>query len=282
MAKIYHTILYLFALSALIYIGVDVFYRIVEAKLITVHAEKVLRQHKPDLKQHERKPLSYFNTIMDRNMFGSTLKKASVPAKKPDVDSIEPTDLKIALLGTVTGKQENAFAVIEEAGKRRQELYRVGDSIKNAILKTILRGKVILRVGDRDEVLIMEEPSSSKTAKRSRATPRVSSKRTITVRLSDLERSLQNINQLMSNIRIRPHFKGGVSDGLLITRIRARSIFRRLGLRNGDILQEIDGHPIANPDNLFSLYNDLKTGSPVSIQIKRRGRQRILNYRFRE
>lgn len=283
MAKIYHTIFNLVALSALIYIGIDVFYRFVGVKLREVNTEKVFMQHKPDLKQHEREPLSYFNVIMDRNIFGATLKKVSAQVKEPEVEALEPTSLKIALLGTVTGNQQNSFAVIEETHKKTQGLYRVGDSVENATLKMILRGKVILRVGDRDEILIMEEPSSSKTEKRGRAaTPPVKAERSITVRLSDLEKPLQDINQLMSNVRISPHFKDGVADGLVITHIRAGSVFRRLGLRNGDILQEINGNPIENPDHIFSLYNDLKSGSPVSIQIKRRGQQRTLNYRFKE
>jgi len=283
MAKIYHTIFNLVALSAVIYIGVDLFYSFVGVKLKEVNTEKVLVQHKPDLKQNKKEPLGYFNVIMDRNIFGSTLKKATEQVKGPEVEALEPTSLKIALLGTVTGNHQNAFAVIEQIQKRKQGLYRVGDSVENATLKMILRGKVILRVGDRDEVLIMEEPSSQKTEKRGRAaTPSVKAERSITVRLSDLAKPLQDINQIMSNVRIRPHFKDGVADGLVITRIRAGSVFRRLGLRNGDILQEINGNPVENPDHIFSLYNDLKSGSPVSIQIKRRGRQRILNYRFRE
>lgn len=283
MPKIYHTIFNLIALSALIYIGVDVFYRFVGVKLREGHTEKIFLQHKPDLKQQEKEPLNYFNVIMDRNIFGSTLKKDSAQVKPPEVEALEPTSLKIALLGTVTGNQQNAFAVIEEKQKKSQGLYRVGDSVENATLKTILRGKVILRVGDRDEVLIMDEPSSSKPEKISTARPSLKgAERTITVRLSDLERSLQDINQLMSNVRIRPHFKDGVADGLVITRIRAGSVFRRLGLRNGDILQQINGNPIENPNHILSMYNDLKSGSPISIQIKRRGQQRTLNYRFRE
>lgn len=286
MPKIYHTIFNLVALSAVIYIGVDLFYSFVGVKLKEVNTEKVLVEHKPDLKQNRKEPLGYFNVIMDRNIFGSTLKKATEQVKGPEVEALEPTSLKIALLGTVTGNPQNAFAVIEQTQKRTQNLYKVGqklDGVENATLKTIFRGKVILRVGDRDEVLIMEEPSSQKTEKRGRApTPSVRAERSITVRLSDLAKPLQDINQIMSNVRIRPHFKDGVADGLVITRIRAGSVFRRLGLRNGDILQQINGNAVENPDHIFSLYNDLKSGSPVSIQIKRRGQQRTLNYRFRE
>jgi len=282
MAKIYHIIFNLVALSALIYIGIDVFYRFVGVKLKEFNTEKVLMQHKPDLKQHEKEPLSYFNMITDRNLFGSTQKEASEQVKAPEVETLEPTSLKIVLLGTVTGNEQNTVAVIEETGKKRQDLYRVGDSVQNAIVKMILRGKVVLRVGDRDEILIMEESSSSTIEKGGKPPQSVNTERTITVKRSDLDKSLQDINQLLSNVRIRPHFKDGVADGLVITRIMADSIFSRLGIRNGDIVQEINGNPIENPDHILSMYNDMRSGSPISIQIMRRGQQQTLNYRFSE
>jgi general secretion pathway protein C len=65
---------------------------------------------------------------------------------------------------------------------------------------------------------------------------------------------------------------------LAITGIKAGSIFRRMGLRNGDIVKGINGNEITSPEDLISLYNDLKSESDVSLQIVRRGAERSLNY----
>jgi len=283
MTKLYYTFFNILALSAIIYIGVDTFYRVVRAQLRQVNTEMVVMQNVPDVKKPAGTQLSEYRAITERNIFGS-LEKPSGDTSSAEIETLEPTSLKIALLGTVTGNQQSAVAVIEDRGKRKQGLYRVGDSIQSAVLKMILRGSVVLRVGDRDEVLTMEESSSSKTEKVSQVSRPVRStslERTITVRRSDVDKSLKDINNLLTQARIRPHFKDGQADGLMITGIKAGSIFRKMGMRNGDILHGINDSDIKDPDDLFSMYNDLKSGSSLSVQIIRRGRSRTLNYRFR-
>jgi general secretion pathway protein C len=156
-------------------------------------------------------------------------------------------------------------------------------------VKSILRGKVVLRVDDKDEILMMDESESSTevlsssssvaVATSETATPTV---RTITVPSSVIEDSLDNISDLLTQASIRSHLEDGEPDGLAITGIKAGSIFRRMGLRNGDIIKGVNENEIISPEDLISLYNDLKSETEVSLQIVRRGRETILNYRFRD
>jgi general secretion pathway protein C len=153
MAKLYSTIFNLVALFVAIYIGVDLFYRLVGAQLIYGDTEEIVIEQAPQVKNRKRPPLKDFRVVMDRNIFGSK-EKAAEGIKPTDIETLEPTTLKVALLGTV----------IEETDKRKQGLYRVGDSVQDAIVKMILRGKVVLRVGDKDEILTMEESSSRRAS----------------------------------------------------------------------------------------------------------------------
>jgi general secretion pathway protein C len=146
MAKLYSTIFNLVALFVAIYIGVDLFYRLVGAQLIYGDTEEIVIEQAPQVKNRKRPPLKDFRVVMDRNIFGSK-EKAAEGIKPTDIETLEPTTLKVALLGTVTGSQENAVAVIEETDKRKQGLYRVGDSVQDAIVKMILRGKVLPQEG---------------------------------------------------------------------------------------------------------------------------------------
>ncbi len=289
MKKLYSTIFNLVALFVAIYIGVDLFYRVMGAQLKYVGTEEFVIERAPQDKNQKRPPLTDFRVIMDRNIFGSKEMEAG-GIKPTDIETLELTTLKVALLGTVTGSQQNAVAVIEETEKRKQGLYRVGDSVQDAIVKMILRGKVVLRVGDKDEILTMEESSSkraspeeeaSSSGKRgqpSRASGRGAS---ITVRRSDVQDALQNINTLLSQVRIRPHFKDGKADGLALSNIKGDSIFAKLGLRDGDIVQGVNDRPIRSPDDIVSFYNKLTSGSSMSLQINRRGQERTINYRIR-
>ena len=294
MTKFYYTIFNILALTAIIYTGIDSFYRIVKGQLQQVHIEETEMKRNTDKNHHIKVRLTDFRAITDRNLFT----KVEKPQKEPDqskIESLEPTSLKIALMGTIVGDRENAAAVIEDTGKRKQDLYRVGDSIQNAVLKTILRGKVVLQVGDKDEILIMEETDSTGRDQENRKTespsggelpgtltPGSPPERTISVRRSDIDNAVADINDLLSQASIRPHFTDGEADGLAITGIRAGSIFRKMGLRNGDIVQGVNERDIQTPDDLISLYNDLTSDSEVSLQIKRRGRERTINYIFRE
>lgn len=282
MARLYHTIFNLLALSAVIYIGTDAFYRIVRAQLRQLNTVKIVTQSMPDIKRRLSPPLGDFRMITDRALFGS-IDKATKDVIPTRIETLEPTSLKVALLGTVMGHLQSSVAVIEDTRKREQGLYRVGDSIQNAVVKVILRGKVILRVGDKDEILTMEESAETRSESEKKekvARPR-QRERTITIRRADVENALKDVNSLLSQARIHPRFKDGQADGIVITGIRPGSIFRKMGLRNGDIVSGINNNAITTPDEVLAMYSDLKSGSSFSLQIRRRNQPRTLNLRFR-
>ena len=280
MTKLFYTILNIVAVSLVVYIGVDTFYRVVSSELKEVNTKEIVMEQLPNAEESKRSPLSSFQVITGRNLFGS-LDKASEDVNEEELEELELTSLKIALLGTVTGSEQNAFAVIEETDKRKQGLYKIGDSVQNATVKKILREKVVLRVGTKDEILTMEESAASRRDKRRRPSKSTERGTTITVSRKDIQNSLKDINNLMSQVRIRPHFKDGKSDGLSVSRIKGGSIFSKLGLRNGDIVQKINGEPINSPDEVLVLYEKLKSGSRVSLEVTRKGKPKTMNYRFR-
>ena len=280
MTKLFYTILNIVALSLVVYIGVDTFYRVVSSELKGVNTKEIVMEPLPNAEESKRSPLSSFQVITERNLFGS-LDKASKDVNEEEIEALEPTSLKIALLGTVTGDEQNAFAVIEETDKRKQGLYKIGDSVQNATVKTILREKVVLRVGTKDEILTMEESAASRREKVRGPSKTAEGRNTITVSRKDIQSSLKDINKLMSEVRIRPHFKDGESDGLSVSRIKGGSVFSKLGLRNGDIVQKINGEPINSPDEVLALYEKLKSGSRVSLEVTRKGEPKTMNYRFR-
>jgi len=280
MTKLFYTILNIVALSLVVYIGVDTFYRVVSSELKGVNTKEIVMEPLPNAEESKRSPLSSFQVITERNLFGS-LDKASKDVNEEEIEALEPTSLKIALLGTVTGDEQNAFAVIEETDKRKQGLYKIGDSVQNATVKTILREKVVLRVGTKDEILTMEESAASRREKVRGPSKTAERGNTITVSRKDIQSSLKDINKLMSEVRIRPHFKDGESDGLSVSRIKGGSVFSKLGLRNGDIVQKINGEPINSPDEVLALYEKLKSGSRVSLEVTRKGEPKTMNYRFR-
>ena len=281
MAKFYYTLFNLVALTLIVYTGVDAFYGIVRAEFTLLKGDKTVTVGLPDPKEYKNPPSSHYRVINERNLFGS-LEKAPEPAKTSQIETLEPTSLKVALLGTVAGDQKSAVAVIEETDKRKQGLFRVGDSVQNAIVKMILRGKVVLRVGEKDEILTMAEPSSTKTSTRGKPSPQPRPEpeedKAITISRAEIEKNLKDVNTLLSQARIRPHFKDGKADGLAVYQIQKDSVLSTLGLRDGDIVQGVDDVVIQSPDDIISVYRKLESGSDISIKINRKGQDKTLNY----
>jgi general secretion pathway protein C len=292
MKKFYHIIFDILAIAVIIYIGVDTFYRVTRTELIEADITGIDSRDISGDKQADISRLDDYQTIIDRNLFS---KVSGVPLKDIDLDSkdLKPTSLKLTLLGTIFSNDKNSAAVIEETAKKTQGLYREGDSIQNAVVKSIFAGRVVLRVEGRDEVLAMDELKSSETVmapagsmQTAAVSPRATlaanaiMERRISIRRGDIDESFENINDLISQATIQPHYTDGEADGLTVTGIKAGSIFRKMGLRNGDIVRGVNDNEIKTAEDLISMYNDLRSDSNISLQIIRRGRETNLNYTF--
>ncbi|MBN2063038.1 MAG: PDZ domain-containing protein [Deltaproteobacteria bacterium] len=290
MSRIYKIVINIIAITLISYVGIDSLYRIVIWRLNNVYIDNIAIENELETGIIKRKLSADFHAITDRNIF-DTINELSEKEVQKSVEALEPSKLNITLLGTVVGNPKDRVAVIEEKENRKQALYRVGDSIQNSVIKSILRGKIVLRVGDKDEVLVMPEPSSFSSTiqnrqnqqdQQNRVTFSPSLDRTVMSRQQDFEQSLEEIDELLKEIRITPHVKDGGQDGVVITGIRAGSILRRIGLRDGDIINSVNNeYNVYDDESMLSVIDELRAGSDISLQIERRGRKRTLNYKLR-
>jgi len=306
-----HILFNLLALFVIIYIVVNTFYRVVDMQLHQVSGQKVVMLE--SVEKPSAGPLSMpeYDMIVERNIFGAT-EKAELPPveeKVERIETLEETTLQLSLLGTVAGDPQSARAIILDQKVKSQNIYRVGDSVQGAEIRQILRGKVVLRRGEKDEVLLMVEgenkPQPTATADRSsrradrarraRALPGTEEEESelpqavsggsgeveeeiIPIAQDELQGSINNINELLTQVRIRPYFRQGKPEGLIVSQIQADSIFNKLGLMNGDIIGSVNGKQMSSPEEAFQLYNSLNEGSQVSIEITRRGQKKLFTY----
>jgi general secretion pathway protein C len=288
--KKYFMIVNVLLITAGVYFGVSAFYTIGAAWLSPGEKPQAYSRKVALQQQDDHPPLSRYRAITKRNLF-NTNPDIEAPARAINVDNLEKTDLNLKLWGTVTGHDRKAYAVIEDTKTRKQQLYHLGDNIQDATVKLILRQKVVLSVGDRDEILGMEEIG---VAKRGRESPRVARKaaaappkmpvssypRQLTLKSDQIESALENLDQLMDQARIRPHIEDGKPSGISITGIKPNTIFRKMRLRNGDIITGVNGDPIESVEDAMKIFSDLTSAPEVQIEIKRRGRKRVLNYKI--
>jgi general secretion pathway protein C len=291
MTKTAFTLLNLLFIGAIVYSGVNAFYLFTSANIDAVESQTVDTDTLDVPETDRRYPLSHYSGITDRNLFNTQAETDSTPAAL-NVETLEQTSLNLKLWGTVTGSEQEAFAVIEEAGNRKQNLFRIGDTIQDATVKMILREKVVLSVKGKDEILEIEKavgraggasPLMSRgpsPADGGAARPRVRTQR-ITLRRSMIDNAIQDVNQLLTQVNVRPHFHQGQPDGLMLSRIKPNSLFMRMGLRNGDVISGVNGRNIQSVDDALGFYESLRSADKVMVQLKRGGRERTIEYNIR-
>ena len=275
--KRYFTILNVLLITAAVFFMVKAFYKIAGAKIDHAPPSKAAARHVVPNEASTRHPLSDYSAIIDRNLFKTKTGTGGRP-QKLDIESLTPTDLKLKLLGTVTGDEKEAYAVIEDTAVKRQNLYKIGDTIQNATLKMILREKVVLHVNGKDEILGIEKVREERKTGRSSERKSASSSQNITIKRSQIDTALQDVNTLMKQVRIQPHFQDGKPDGLRLTGVRPNSIFYKMGLKSGDIIMGVDGKNIESVDDALKFYQSLQSASKVQLQVKRRGRPKTIDY----
>ncbi|MGE4561135.1 MAG: type II secretion system protein N [Desulfobulbus sp.] len=155
----------LIVITILVFAGVRLWYGGVEKRLQEqAPPAKVVQQDVPaeavrDAAPHTA-PGDEIPIILSRNIFqatraGGTAADSEQP--ESDIEHLAQTQLSLSLLGTVTGGREDARAIIRDDKTKLEDLYRVGSEIQGAIVQRITRGKVVLLVNGRDEVLVIKD-----------------------------------------------------------------------------------------------------------------------------
>lgn len=272
--KYLFNIINIFLVAAIVYFGVDIIFKneMPESGLLpeghspgTISKNISPQQANPVLSKNQ------YDIIVARNIFKVETEDKESPFIKQETEDnefekLEPTTLKLVLWGTVTGDSE-VYAVIEDKQVRQQSLYEEGDSIQGATVKKILRHKVILMYQGKDQILEME--TDRKNA--------VLSKLPVIKPLM-YESQDNNMSTLRRQVKFRPHFTEGEPDGLMVYGIRSNSIFSQAGLRNGDIVKDVNGIPIISARDASSLFSEIEETDNARITLVRQGKVTELVY----
>jgi general secretion pathway protein C len=202
--------------------------------------------------------------ILDRNLFGARLagEAEAEPEPEPVLEELEETKLPLKLLGTAAAIDGAGIskAAIEDTRTREHQVVRVGDALKNhggVEVARIDRRRVVLRNGPRLEELSLDEEEQgpqanvrSVSARRppvraARARPtRSRAPAPLSERLQELRQQVgggRDPAALFSQARILPKYENGEMVGVQVSSIQPDSFYEKLGIREGDVITELNG-----------------------------------------
>jgi membrane-associated protease RseP (regulator of RpoE activity) len=168
---------------------------------------------------------------------------------------------KYGLLGTVVGDGNLSFAIIEDRELKRQRIYRIGHLIHGGVVTAILKDEVLVRFGGKDAILKMGGGSGSMPVIAAAQTGQ-GERQVVTVSLKGLRNVLEDFSGSGSGARMVPQPSGSGKGGFQLSNVDAESALGALGLKSGDVIEEINGKRIQDPYNAVAMFNLMKSVLP--------------------
>jgi general secretion pathway protein C len=224
-----------------------------------------------------RRPQTYYATIESRDIFNSTKPLAAQPPPEPVM-----TKCTVKLWGVVVRDGGGSSCVIEDLTTHKQDVVHLGEAVPGCgVVKEVTWDKVLLDRNGQDEILELAtgqgvpgapaRPVSAAAAQQQPSNPHIQlvGDNQYNVDRSEVDSALDNMNQLFTQIRAVPHFDGGKSTGFRLFAIRQNSVFDQLGLKNGDIIQRINGNEIGDPTKALELFGQLRNEHDIAVELLR-------------
>jgi type II secretion system protein C len=218
-----------------------------------------------------------------RSLFGSAPRDQESPG--PALEPVRATDLNLVLKGIMADRNSDRKLALIAQADNEEQVYWLGESIAGAVIAGIESGRVIL---DRDgayealnlDVELARHASDSRSATDtipgSYSQP-ADNRRVIDKKL--LDRQMNDLAVLLRQANAVPHTdKDGRQIGYKFVSLPNGSVFRKLGLRQEDIIQTVNGTSVLNTREALEAYRDLKTANAFSISLLRDGRPITLDY----
>jgi len=96
----------------------------------------------------------------------------------------------------------------------------------------------------------------------------------------EIENAIQNLDKLYTEIRAVPNFQDGRAAGMKILSVKPGSVFAKLGLKRGDVLQRINGLEL-DVRRGFEIFNQLKDQKSLTLDLTRGGSNQTVEYEIR-
>lgn len=216
-----------------------------------------------------------------------------------DPEGIQPGEVKsslaLQLLATMESTDPDlSLATIYDADAQITGAYRRGGAIRSGVVVVgVDTGLVHLRNGAAleyisvdDEEKVGARPSSTPKPKEDQKKKKKSKyaidgaddaincpdENTCVVERAFVEQLMSNPAMLAKQARIVPSQRDGETQGFKFYGIRRGSLPKLLGLKNGDMLTEVNGEEIRSVDKAMSLAMKLRRASNLSVTLVRRGK----------
>ena len=194
---------------------------------------------------------------------------------------------KLKLLGVVIGDHEGVSAILEELSSKRQLFFRLHDQIPDAgEISEIRRDGIVVRQGDQQELLELaasqiEKPPSAPVPAGPSVAPVPGRPMHAILDRRDVEQAMGDVPKLLSQARAVPYMVNGAMNGFRLDFIAPSSFYEKIGLKYGDVLQQVNGVDIRDPGTMLTLFQQLRNEKTVKLDVLRNNQRTAMTFDIR-
>jgi general secretion pathway protein C len=187
----------------------------------------------------------------------------------------------------VIGDHEGVSAIVEELSSKRQLFFRLHDEIPEVgEISEIRRDGIVVRQGDQQELLELatsqiEKPPSAAVAAVPAVAPGPGSPVRTVLDRRDVEQAMGDIPKLLSQARAVPYLVNGAMNGFRLDFIAPASFYEKIGLKYGDVLQQVNGVDIRDPGTMLTLFQQLRNEKTVKLDVLRNNQRTAMTFDIR-
>ncbi len=226
--------------------------------------------------------------ILRRNLFGAT----DLEADAEEAPAAESADLKLRGIAASKG---TSFAVFENTASGEQNVFAVGEKVFDgpklvavdpAGADVLLRGRKIRYEIEEGPAGAAAKPAARGGDKGARPAGAASGVRKTgesqyVVDRREVEQAVANLNEVITQARAVPVLEGGKSAGFKLFAIRPGSIFEKIGLVNGDVVQRINDTALTDPSKAVGLLEEIQSMGQIRVNFVRSGKLHSYTYTIR-
>lgn len=228
--------------------------------------------------------------ILKRNLFGA----AAVEDDAEATPEARNTDLR---LRGVAVSEKGSFALFENTETAEQNVFAVGDKVFEGprLVAVDGAGAVVTFKNKKQRYDLTEDPAAAPDAKKAHTGKEKSVKdkaghsdkdsgvrktgeSTYLVDRKEVDYAVANLNEVITQARAVPVLKDGKSQGFKLFNIRGGSIFEKLGLHDGDIVQKVNDNDLADPSRAMGLLEEVQSMGQIRVNFLRGGKPHTYTY----
>ena len=254
---------------------VDIFYNVISLRMVYRPTDRNVQPAAAAEPLIQAPSAEQYKIITERNLFLTTLQPV---ANENAVGDFLPSEEYTAfdLKGTVAINESIGYVIVEEKGKNKQKLYKLGEMIGSARLIRITRNTAVLQDGEKEFVMKVKDVDKGALT----GGPSVLGSDSGVISRQESVQAFSDIKSVMSQAIVRPFLSAGVPQGFIVSNIVPGSVYQRLGLQNGDVVVDVNNKKLESPDDIINLFNAMQTGGSVSVNLMRSGKKETINYTF--